>query len=165
MTTYPLTQLLQLRQSTVRQLEQKLVCDLVAVRDAEARVADLETRLAALQSSVAAEQQRQLARAQKGAAVVQDFVQVAAHQTQQQREQGRLLPLKAAAVTELEGCLAVARNSEQLLAKARRQLAAVERHQQRFLKRRSQLQAAQREEDATEVWQAVRTAHRSEGGK
>jgi len=164
-TTYPLAQLLQLWQSNVRQLEQKLVSDLVAVNDAEARVANLETRREALQSSLAAEQQRQVARALQGAALVQDFVQGAAHQTQQLREKERLQQLKAAAANELEGCLAVTRNTEQQLAKARRQLAAVERHQQRFLKRRSQLQAAQAEEDAAEEWQAVRTAPRPKGGK
>ncbi len=165
MTTYPLAQLLQLRQSNVRQLERKLVSDLAAVNDAETRIADLEKRREELLSSVVDEQQRQLACALQGSALAQDFVQGAAHRAQQQREQERLQQLKAAAVTELEGCLVVTRNTEQLLAKARRQLAAVERHQQRFLKRRSQLQAAQGEEDAAEVWQAVRIAHRSEGGK
>jgi len=164
-TTYPLTKLLQLRQSNVRQLEQKLVRDLAAVNDTQTQVAELETRREALRSSVAVEQQRQLARALQGSVLVQDFVQGAAHQTQQLREQERLQQLKATAVSELEGCLAITRNTEQLLAKARRQLAAVERHQQRFLKRTRQLQAAQREEDAAEVWQAVRAAHRSEGGK
>jgi hypothetical protein len=163
--TYPLAQLLQLRQSNVRQLERKLANDLAAVNDAEIRVADLETRRETLQSSVAAEQQRQLARGLQGAALVQDFVQGAAYQTQQQCEHVRLKSLHATAVTELEGFRAVTRGTEQLLAQARRQLAAVERHQQRFLKRCRQLQAAQGEEDAAEAWQAANVAHRSEGGK
>ena len=164
MTTYPLAQLLQLWQSNVRQLEQQLVCDLTSVNDAESRVAALEIQRESLLSSLAAEQRRQFARALQGATLVQDFVQGAAHMTQQQREQERLQLLKAAAVTELDGCIAIACNTEQLLAKARRQLAAIERHHQRFLKRQSQLHEARVEEDAAEVWQAAITARRSDGG-
>jgi hypothetical protein len=135
------------------------------VNDAKIRVADLETRRETLLSSVAAEQQRQLARGLQGAALVQDFVQSAAYQTQQQCEQVRLKSLHATAVTELDAYRAVTRGTEQLLARARRQLAAVERHQQRFLKRCRQLQAAQGEEDAAEVWQAAKIVRRSEGDK
>lgn len=164
-TTYPLAQLLQLRQSNVRQLEQKLACDRAAVKDAATRVADLEARQKSLRSSVTSEQQRQIARGLQGSVLVHDFVQVAAYQTQQQHEQEGLELLKATVATELEGYRAVTHGTELLLAKARRQLAAVERHQRRFLKRCRQLQATQGEEDAAEVWQAVRAAHRSEGGK
>jgi hypothetical protein len=162
-TSYPLSQLLELRQSNVQQIEQQLAVELAAVRAAQQGVALHRARQVACEGTIAAEQRKQHERAVHGEVLAHEFVQAGEHLLHQRSELEHLSRATSRALEELDRCVAASQITEGRLARSRRQLAAVERHQQRFLKRMQKQQETRMEEDAAEAWQASRSAHKSRG--
>lgn len=163
MISYPLMELLQLRQASVRRLEQQLAIELAAVRVAQDRVAEHRARQLALETSIATEQRRQHESAVRGQVLAHELVQGTSHLARQRSDLERLSAATTRALADLESCSAASRATQSSLARSRRQLAAVQRHHLRYVKSVQKRQEARMEEDTAEAWQALRTKQKPEG--
>ena len=159
---YPLNRLLELRQANVRQLEVQLANDLHGVNAAAERVLACEQRRASAERALAAEEMQRVTRALQGAMLADDFAQGAAHAAGLRAELERTQRAESAAGAELEALRARMRETGRQLESARRKLANVERHQQKYADRIVKKQEMRTEEDAAEVWQAQKIARKPE---
>ncbi len=161
---YPLTQLLELREARVRQLEAQCAAQSAALAHAENEVVHLDLELRSVAAGLAAEQRQQLHRTAEGRAIAGDLLQVAAHQAGQRLVLERLTAARAVAAAAAERCRLMTEQIASALRTASKQWAVVLRHQQIFLARAKKLEENRTEEDAAEVWQAQRARLTREGG-
>jgi NCAIR mutase (PurE)-related protein len=160
---YPLGALLELRQSNARKIEQQLASELVAERAARERVDRHEEQRAALQAAILVEARRQHDRTANGQVLAHEVSQTTAYLSSLRSDLERLAHLVSEARIELDRCVAATGTTQHALARARRQLAVIQRHQSRYLQRMQKLQENRMEEDAAEAWQSLHTKHQPKG--